>query len=399
MMRRLPRSFMLLPVMLLCLLCVTQSVAQLADGYRVAVPGYHYEFPRDHFNHPEFRTEWWYFTGNLRSRDGRRFGFELTFFRQAVARDAKPSSRRAPSERHIPTQRVMSGGADPNSGGSDWQVHDIYLAHLALSDIDGRQYLHTSRLNRAGPGLAGADLAQSRIWNGNWEARWRGDRQDLRAVAERFTLDLTLKSLKPPVINGLNGVSQKAPGLGRASYYISLTRLGSEGTLTLDGKRYEVSGLAWMDHEFFTHQLEQSQVGWDWLSLQLDDGSEIMLYRLRRKDSKLDPFSAGTYVDPEGHSHHLSATDFSLESGQVSWTSPDTRATYPVQWRVRVASPSAVLDISTLLENQEFSSESRAAPSYWEGAIQVEGNKNSIRARGVGYLEMTGYDRPVDLSQ
>ena len=124
-----------------------------------------------------------------------------------------------------------------------------------------------------------------------------------------------------------------------------------------------------------------------------------MLYRLRRKDGKLDPFSAGTYVDADGHSHHLSATDFSLESGQVSWTSPDTRANYPVQWRVRVASPSAVLDISTLLENQEFSSKSRAAPSYWEGAIQVEGNKNSIRARGVGYLEMTGYDRPVDLSQ
>jgi len=355
-MQRLAAFWMLLPL-----------VAQ----YQVALPGYHYEFPRDHFNHPDFQTEWWYYTGNLNSADGHRFGFELTFFRQAVSRGAPRAS--------------------------SWDVDDVYLAHLALSDVDGRQYLHFERLNRAGPGLAGADLVQSRIWNGNWETGWEGDTQRLQAIADRLTLQLLLTSLKPPVINGRNGVSQKAAGPGRASYYISLTRLIARGELTLDRKKYRLEGTAWMDHEFFTHQLDPSQAGWDWFGLQMDDGSELMLYRLRRKDGGVDPYSAGTYVDPQGHSRFLTGDAFSLEPGQ-GWTNPNSGTTYPLRWRLRVPSLNIELEVSTPLADQEFTTGSHFAPSYWEGAIDLHGESSGHSVKGNGYLEMTGYDHPVQLS-
>ena len=180
----------------------------------IALPGYHYEFPRDHFNHPEFQTEWWYYTGNLHAADGRRFGFELTFFRQGVDRSA--------------TQPA-----------SVWDVRDVWMAHLALSDIDGHRFFHTERLNRAGPGLAGADLDQARVWNGNWQAQWhaRDARRNCSAVADSFSFDLSLHSEKPPVIHGENGVSQKSRGAGHASHYISFTRLATRGTIVLDGKQ------------------------------------------------------------------------------------------------------------------------------------------------------------------
>jgi predicted secreted hydrolase len=387
--------------MLLVMFLLSAISPRAADQYRVAVPGYHYEFPRDHFNHPEFRTEWWYYTGNLTSRDRRRFGFELTFFRQATAPDDTRNPDQRPSGRGLSDQGATPSASDrdSNSTGSQWQVHDIYLAHLALSDIEAKKYLHTSRINRPGPGLAGADLTQSRIWNGNWKVQWSGDTQRLQAVTERFTLNLDLKSVKPPVINGVDGVAQKAPARGRASYYISLTRLLANGTLVLNGTRYELNGLAWMDHEFLTSQFSQSQIGWNWLSLQLDDGSDYMLYTLRRNDGKPDPYSAGTYVDQEGHAQHLDAREFSLERGQATWTSPSSGATYPVEWRVRVEPTHTILNITTPLENQEFTGSGRLAPTYWEGAIRVEGNASSARVAGAGYLEMTGYDRPVDLSQ
>jgi predicted secreted hydrolase len=230
----------------------------LFPQYRTALPGYHFEFPRDHFNHPDFQTEWWYYTGNLKSADGRRFGFELTFFRQAASRD--------PAKTGV------------------WDVKDLYVAHLAVSDLDGGKFYHTERANRAGPGIAGIDETRGRIWNGNWQVEWKADDQKLQGIDERFELQLTLHSEKPPVINGENGVSQKAEGAGRASYYISLTRLTTNGSLELNNKRFEVSGTSWMDHEFFTHQLDSTQIGWDWLSLQFADNTELMLFHIRRKD-------------------------------------------------------------------------------------------------------------------
>jgi predicted secreted hydrolase len=363
----------------LALLLVWQLGAATSEPFRLAEPGYRYSFPRDNFNHPEFQTEWWYYTGNLRSSTGRRFGFELTFFRQGVDRSAT-----APGV---------------------WDVRDLWLAHLALSDLDDGRFLYTERLNRSGAGIAGADQEQGRVWNGNWQAQWKLDpeapggmaSQRLQAVADRFSFDLSLKTSKPPVIHGENGISQKAEGLGRASHYISFTRLETSGVIVLDGQRWNVEGESWMDHEFFTHQLAANQSGWDWFSLQLSDGSEIMLFQLRRKDGTLDPFSAGTYIDPQGRSTHFSAKDFSLAPGKI-WASANSGGRYPIEWSIRVPSLDLDARLTTRLPQQELAGKTRSAPTYWEGSIEVSASKKGQPVQGLGYLEMTGYAGPVPMS-
>ncbi len=335
-----------------------------APEYRQALPGYPYQFPRDHFEHPDFRTEWWYYTGNVHARDGHRYGFELVFFRQGERR---------------------GGPANP----SVWRIDDLYLAHLALTDIDGRQFRYYRRLNRAGPGVAGARAAQSRVWNGNWQAVW--DRatsaQTLTAVAEdvRFTLRLTPRT--PPVIHGENGVSQKAAGVGKASHYVSFPRLDVSGTLN----GAEVTGSAWMDHEWFTHQLEANQQGWDWFSAQLDSGAELMLFQLRRTGGAIDSWSSGTYIAPDGRATHLKREEFQLEPIEY-WTSSQTRGRYPILWRITVPSLHLTLECAAAMKNQELVAADASSPSYWEGAVTYSG-----AVRGEGYLEMTGYDKPMRL--
>jgi predicted secreted hydrolase len=373
---------------------VSPEAAAIGYQWEVALPGYRYEFPRDHFNHPGYQTEWWYYTGNLKTSEGHRFGFELTFFRQGIARPAMP-----PPE---PEREQPDPGAANLGQGGRWALSDIWMAHLALSDLDAGRFYHAERLNRTGPGLAGADLSSRRIWNGNWEARFdpappgAQPAQHLQAVADEFTVRLSLVSRKPPVIHGAGGVSQKAPGRGQASHYISYTRLEAAGQLELAGQSFSLSGLAWMDHEFFTHQLTSEQAGWDWLSLQLSNGEELMLYRLRRRDGTVDPYSAGTFVDANGVARHLSAGDFALEPS-AAWTSPATHAKYPVHWTVRVPSLALELAVSTSLDAQEMTSQNPYWPTYWEGAIALQGSRKGQPAAGVGYLEMTGYDRAVAL--
>ena len=337
------------------------SVALLlaAELYRSALPGYHYKFPRDHFNHPEFQTEWWYYTGNLHDAQGRRFGFELTFFRQGVDRSSKQ-----------PAAAV-------------WDVRDVWLAHLALSDLDGGKFLHAQRLNRSGAGLAGASFDQARVWNGNWSVQWdlKADEQKMKAVDPRFSFQFDLRPLKALVVHGQNGVSQKASGEGRASHYVSLTRIETKGSIVLDGHTFNVQGLSWMDHEIFTHQLDSTQTGWDWFSLQFDDGAELMLYRFRRQDGTPDPFSSGTYIDPRGKTTTLTAPQFAVAPGKL-WHK------YPIEWTVRVPSLGIDAQLTTRLETQELDDSQQNR--YWEGAIDIGGAR-----RGVGYLEMTGYAAPV----
>lgn len=358
---------------LLWLLVLTSVFARPTAGqYRTALPGYHYEFPRDHFNHPDFQTEWWYYTGNLKSGDGRRFGFELTFFRLAVSRNQPKDSA--------------------------WAVEDVYVAHLALSDIDGQQFYHTERINRAGPGLAGVSQQDGRIWNGNWQIQWNQGRQALQAIAERFSLQFVLESRKPPVVHGQNGVSQKAEGSGRASHYISFTRLLTSGSIDLNGKLYHVEGTSWMDHEFFTNQLEANQVGWDWLSLQLSDDTELMLFRVRRTDGTIDPASAGTYIDQDGRGTHLSVKDFTMEPRAGTWTSPSSHGRYPITWHIAVPPLHIDAEIETPLKTQEIATGDKVTPNYWEGAITLSGRPSSSSLTGVGYLEMTGYAKPVNLA-
>jgi predicted secreted hydrolase len=344
--------------------------------YRSAAPGYHYEFPRDHFDHPDFQTEWWYYTGNLKSANGHSYGFELTFFRQGVQHDSR-------EEKSI----AKKSGSEKSA----WDVKDLYLAHLALSDLDGKTFHHSERINRAGPGLAGISETQRRVWNGNWQVLWNADTQELQAYDSRFALRLNLRSLKPPVIHGENGVSQKSKEPGRASHYISLTRLETSGTIEQNGKKSEVSGLAWMDHEFFTQPLSARQAGWDWLGLQLDDNTELMLYRFRRKDGSVDPYSSGTYIDAAGKSFHLRSPDFIMQPQAETWTSAETRATYPIHWKISIAKLGINLEATTPLAQQEITSKSGWSPSYWEGAIKLTGQRDSHALTGVGYLEMTGY--------
>lgn len=327
-------------------------------AYRQAVPGYRYQFPRDHFEHPAFHTEWWYYTGNVADSAGRRFGFELVFFRVG--------------ERHESNNR------------SAWSVQDLYLAHAALTDVAGHRFLYHERLNRSGPGIAGASFLNQRVWNGNWQVRWKGEEQKLDAVTEDFRFHLALDPVKPFVIQGENGVSQKAAGPGRASYYVSFPRLESTGNITLDGATYRVEGSAWMDHEWFSEELASDEAGWDWFSIQLDNNTELMLYQLRHTDGSVDPFSSGTFVDAKGAAHHLRRSDFTLVPLE-RW------GRYPVRWMIHIPSLGIHLTCKAVLDNQELRGR-KGSPSYWEGAVTYSGSQH-----GVGYLEMTGYEARVQL--
>ena len=342
------------------------AAATLFAGYRQAVPGYRFEFPRDHFDHPEFQTEWWYYTGNVHDSNGHRYGFELVFFREAKRR-----------------------GASDNA--SAWRADDLYLSHLALTDIDGRRFLYRKRLNRAGPGVAGASLDEARIWNGNWETKWDPGRgvQTLSAVAAGIRFRLRLTPRTPVVIHGANGVSQAAEGAGHAAYYTSFPLLDVDGILN----GAAVAGSAWMDHEWFSGLLDSSQTGWDWFSIQLQDRTELMLFQIRRSDGTIDPHSSGTYIDAHGRATPLARSDFQLQPVEY-WTSRSSGARYPVKWRIVAPARKIDLVCTAAIPEQELAAEDGAGPSYWEGAVRYSGS-----GEGVGYLEMTGYDKPMQMGQ
>jgi predicted secreted hydrolase len=349
--------------------CSFLFLAAALGQFRLATPGYHFQFPRDYFNHPAYQTEWWYYSGNLRTRQGRDFGFELALFRSGIA----------PQERNE----------------SPWQTNNIYMAHLALSDLEGKEFFYEERVNRAGPGIAGVSETDSRIWNGNWQVLWRGDTQQLQGIADSFSLRLLLKPAKPLVLNGRNGFSQKAPGAGNASNYFSFTRLNASGTVLLRGNRYDVTGSAWMDHEFYSEPKGSLVTGWDWLAIQLDNDTEIMLYRVRLRDGAISPCSSGTYTDAMGHGHYLGIHDFVLTPGEF-WTSPRSHARYPIQWSITIPSIRLQLRATTPLKNQELVTDSPFSPTYWEGALRLKGEGAGKAIAGVGYLEMTGYAAPLN---
>jgi predicted secreted hydrolase len=335
-----------------------------AQGWREASAGYRFQFPRDHASHPDYKLEWWYYTGNVQTRDGRRFGYQVTFFRVGV--DAVP--------------------ANP----SRWAVRDLFMTHLAVSDPRGDRYRFDERLSRAGPGLAGAATDRYRVWNDDWTAHLdEHGRHVIRAVSHGTGVELVLDEGKAPAVNGINGISQKGQQAGNASHYYSLTRMPTRGTLLIDNERYEVTGDSWMDHEFGTSFLEKEQQGWDWLSIQLSDGRDLMLYQLRRGDGSRDPRSSGTVVDQRGRATHLGADDFSLNAVGTTFTA-SSGAVYPVHWAIQVPQLQLSLDVTTPLLNQELSTKG-AGVSYWEGLIDVTGTSASRPVTGRGYLEMTGY--------
>ena len=343
------------------------SALRTADdrGYAKAIAPREFSFPADHGPHPELRTEWWYYTGNLESAKGRRFGFQLTFFRSALAPQ-------------MPDRR------------SAWATREAWLAHFAVSDVDGERFHSFERWSRGGPvGLAGAQGQPFRVWVEDWSAEGPGgDVFPMRLSARQGDagIDLSLEQGKPPVLQGERGLSRKSEEPGNASYYYSLTRMPASGIVRLGGESLRVTGLAWMDREWSTSSLGADQVGWDWFAFQLFDGSEVMLYRLRRKDGSADPASSGTVVGPRGGSRTLSLSDFTLEDLD-RWRSPRSGATYPARWRLRIPSEGLEMEVRPLLADQELDVSFR----YWEGAVEVEGTRGGQPVRGRGYVELTGY--------
>jgi len=339
-------------------LAADSTVFRRAEGPRPL------SFPADHGPHPDYQTEWWYYTGNLQAAGGQHFGYQLTFFRRALV---PPASRQ---ERE-----------------SQWAADQAYMAHFALADQAGGRYQAFERFSRGAAGLAGAQSDPYSVWLGDWSvAEESPGVVRLRAAQGDLALDLTLVDQKGPVLHGDQGYSQKGPQPGNASYYYSLTRLAASGTVTMADGVYPVAGLSWMDHEFSTSALAADQVGWDWFSLQLDDGSELMLFQLRREDGSVDPFSSGTFIDPDGNTLPIRGDQFRIEVGD-SWQSPHSGADYPARWTITV--PAA--DLSLTLEPRLADQELNLSTVYWEGAVRAEGLRAGQPVRGDGYVEMTGY--------
>ena len=265
------------------------------------------------------------------------------------------------------------------------------MAHLAITDVDGARFEFAERLDRGVLGLAGADVDRYHVWNGTWEVVREADgRHRLSASSEAVGLDLTLEESEPAVAHGRAGFSQKGSQVGNATHYYSLTRMATTGALRLGDETFEVAGASWMDHEFGTSVLESGQRGWDWFSLQLDDGSELMVFQLRREDGSRDPRSAGTLVGPAGEQTALAVGDFTLVPG-ARWSSDATRAQYPIAWQLVIPSRGLELSVRALVPNQELTTPGSTGVTYWEGAVEVDGLARGRRLGGRGYLEMTGY--------
>ncbi len=334
-------------------------------------------FPADHGPHPDYRTEWWYYTGNVTAPDGRPFGFQLTFFRSRLK---PPADRR-----------------DWPQPASAWRSDQIYLAHAAVSDVASGRHLQADRMARPVLGLAGASIVDGTVTIDlhAWQATISPDRHRLRADDDRFTLDMDLTPAKPPVRHGDDGYSRKGQSPERASCYYSFTRLQASGTIIVDGDPYRVSGSAWMDHEFSTAPLQPGITGWDWFSLQLSDQTELMVYLLRHSDGSLNPASSGTYVQPSGQTLPLRHGDFQV-SPRSFWTSPHSKARYPVAWTITVAPLDLELTVTARLPDQEMRTPGSTDVIYWEGSVQAEGTRGKVAVDGVGYVELTGYAKPFD---
>lgn len=360
------------PILLLAssLLMVVPGLANdTAEEFTIATGGYRYSFPRDHGAHEAFRTEWWYYTGQLTAKNGRSFGYQLTFFRRGMPRE------------HVKTLP------------SQWAVTQLYLAHFAVSDLSKGRFHYAEKISRAGLGKAGAARDRLHVWVDQWSAESPAaepSTQTLQAADGGLTLQLTVSQEKPLVVHGTDGISRKGSAAGQASHYYSFTRLATTGTLTIGDESFDVTGTSWMDHEFGSADLDKGLVGWDWFSLQLDDQRELMLYRLRRADGSADPVSSGTLIDREGRGQHLSIGDFTLEPTSY-WTSPTSKARYPQRWRLTIPSQQLSLELAPLMAGQELSTKRSTQVTYWEGAIETTGTSQGKPIHGQGYMELTGY--------
>ena len=317
------------------------------------------------------------YTGNLQSADGSQYGYQLTFFRRRM---------RPPEEDKL-----------WESSSSAWRTSQLFLAHAALTDITGKRFVHAETIARGALGMAGvrSESSATTVWVRNWSARITPDVHSLTSTAGAFSLDLTLSSLKPPVLHGNGGYSLKGRTPERASCYYSLTHLETIGVIVLDGRTVQVSGKSWMDHEFSSAPLDEGLAGWDWLSLQLSDGTELMVYLMREKGGATSSVSSGTFVPRAGSPVHLTRSQIEIQVLH-HWTSPKSGARYPSRWNLRIPTLSLDLVVSPSYADQELMTPESTDITYWEGSVSAVGNVRDQKVSAKGYVELTGYAQSMD---
>ena len=341
------------------------ALSAAGANWKIGEPGWLYEFPRDHHPHAEFKTEWWYFTGNVFDAEGRQFGYELTFFRHGI----KPRAAR-----------------DPKS--SRFIVDDLKFAHFAVTDVSGKSFRFEQKMSRGAFGEAGFDDGKRLAWIDNWMLTLNADNSfDITATGKPGAMRLHLRPTKTPVAHGENGISLKAAGAGHASHYYSIPRLETTGEFLVDATAHAVRGESWFDHEWATTQLGPEQIGWNWLSVQFGDGSELMLYQMRLKNGQVDPVSSGTFVAADGATKFLPSSAFAMMPGR-HWKSKASGGDYPIEWRVEIPEQQISFTVKPVLDDQELALNQL---TYWEGAIEVAGQRAGRPLSGRGYLELTGY--------
>ena len=332
---------------------------------RATVPGA-VEFPRDLGPHKDYQTEWWYYTGNLQTEDGRDFGYQFTIFRRAL----QPMSE-------------MPLVEEP----SEWRSNQIYLAHFTISDIDSNEFYATESFSRGGANLAGAQSEPYRVWLEEWSASESAPGETrIQAKTEDVSLDITLVETMPPALHGDGGLSQKGPEPGNASYYYSIVQQETSGRLSIGDEAFDIAGLSWKDHEYSTSALSPGSTGWDWFSLQLDNGTALMLFQIRREDGSIEPYSSGSFINSDGTVQTLSHEEWQLEVLDA-WTSPTSGAEYPSRWRLRIPIIDLELEGRPLMADQELN----VSTVYWEGATEFTGMLAGDPVTARGYIEMTGY--------
>lgn len=339
------------------------------SGFAVVEGPRPFEFPADHGPHPEYRSEWWYFTGNVADRRGNHYGFQLTFFRY----------------------RLAPGAAERRSA---WAAEQVYMAHFAVTDVPAQRFHAFERFSRGALGLAGAQADPFRVWLEDWSASGKGGGPDfavrLRAAEEAVGIEVAFGPGQGPILHGDGGYSRKSAAPGAASYYYSYPRMPVSGRLRTPRGEFEVSGEGWLDREWSSSALAPDQVGWDWFALRLSDGSALMLYRLRRRDGHADPFSYGALVNAGGGTRALAFDDFTIEVMKY-WQPFDKKANYPSGWRIRIPAALLEVEVEALVEDQEW----RQAIRYWEGAVSARGRSGGQPVSGSGYAELTGYADPA----
>jgi len=372
-----------LNILFICLggLTVLMQLATIdaseTDQY-LAVTGPCYQtFPQDHGAHPGYRTEWWYYTGNLRAASGDRYGYQLTFFRSQISPPGAKAKWPQPP--------------------SDWRTQHIFVGHAAISDIDGQNHYQAERMARQALAMAGATQKDgvTTVFIGPWSASISAGKHTLTAATPDFSIDLSLQASKPPVLHGEAGYSRKGSSAHNASCYYSLTRLLTSGKLEAAGKTMAVEGLSWMDHEYSTAPLENGIIGWDWFSLQLSDQTELMVFLLRQPDKRVNDASSGTFIDASGKSQHLSIKDFRINVLK-EWKSPQTGGVYPVAWHIQVLPLDLELNVASNLADQEMRTAVSTGVTYWEGSISAQGTVGGKRVQAEGYVELTGYADAFD---